>query len=60
MAFDVVCCAELVVIFELLCYLVKNFSKASVNGLATTISGFFSWEDIELEKNKLLDILRKT
>lgn len=44
LAVDGICAAELIVICVLLCYLQNNFSKCSMQGLATVISGFFAAE----------------
>jgi len=40
-------------------HLVSNVSKAIVNELTTTVSGFLSVEEIELARNKLFDTAKK-
>jgi hypothetical protein len=55
MAADVYCAADLIIICEPLCYLQNNFSKCSMQGLATAISGFYSADEIEVAKCKLFE-----
>jgi len=56
MAYDVVCCAELVVTCELLCYLV--FFKGKCEWINND-NGFFLMEELELAKNNLFDIAKE-
>jgi hypothetical protein len=55
MAVDSICAVERIVICELLCYVQNNFSKCSMQGLATAISGFYAAEEIEVAKCKLFE-----
>ena len=41
---------------EMLCYLQNNYSKATRTGLLTTLSGFYSADEISEAKNKLFAI----
>ena len=58
MAADGFCAAERIVISELLCYVQNNFSKCSMQGMVTAISGFFAADEIEVAKCKLYEIAK--
>jgi hypothetical protein len=55
---DVGCFVEVIIICKMLCYVQKNFSKCTLNGLLTTINGSYTIDEIEAVKNKLFEVVK--
>ena len=50
---------ETFIINELLCYVQNNFASSTSSGLQTTVSGFYTADEITVAKSKLYEVVKR-